>query len=798
MDTKVALKKKGLLMEIKAFFMNLPVKTYVNQKLESWVDDRVSDCCDWDHIECNTTTGRVIKLSPSSVNVIHSDYTVLNFTLFQPFEQLRSLDLSLSFFQGWIDSRGICELKNLVELNLQWNDFDGHLPACLNNLTNLRALDLSFNQLSGNLPSVIANLTSLEYLALQDNKFEATISIEGHLLKQLQLTCHSSFVRHQHSLRFIDLSDNGLVGMFPTWLLYNNTKLEGIYLKNNSFTGTLQLPNSKHDLLDLQISKNDLNGQLPEDIGTILPKLLHLDVSENSLEGHIPSSMGEMGKLKVLDLSSNNFSGELPSPFISGCFSLKMLRLSNNNFHGEIFPEFMNMTQLSWLCLDNNQFGGNIQDGLSKASLLRFLNLSDNVFFGQIPQWIGNLSNLEVLLMSNNLLEGGVPTQLSNMERLLFLDISENRLSGSLPSSFNLSSVRHLYMQKNAINGSIPNAIFRSSELLILDLRDNEFSVSIPSQLNNELSNLRFLLLGGNRLEGHIPDELCKLRSISILDLSHNRFNGTIPPCFTNMVFWADATEDEYNIITFSLSYGWRLDGIGFSLALDPDISGASVSYEKFEVEFLTKNRHESYMGRILYSMVGLDLSSNELTGDICSELGYLQNIRAMNLSHNFLSGSIPESFSHLKNIESLDLSSNKLGGQIPPQLTELYRLGTFNVSFNNLSGPIPSNGQFGSSVKSSYAGNPSLCGTQIKWTCSGEEATPADVGEEESAIDMISFYWSLFASYVTTIMGLVLILWLNSYWRMQWFCFIDACITSSYCWILRNVFHRYDDMVYK
>ncbi|KAL5836870.1 hypothetical protein ACOSQ3_014039 [Xanthoceras sorbifolium] len=83
--------------------------------------------------------------------------------------------------------------------------------------------------------------------------------------------------------------------------------------------------------------------------------------------------------------------------------------------------------------------------------------------------------------------------------------------------------------------------------------------------------------------------------------------------------------------------------------------------------------------------MTGIDLSSNELTGNVPSKFGYLRNIYAVNLSHNFLSGSIPKSFSHLKNVESLDLSHNKLSGRIPPQLTELTNLGTFNVTLELL-----------------------------------------------------------------------------------------------------------------
>ncbi|KAL5799234.1 hypothetical protein ACOSQ4_032118 [Xanthoceras sorbifolium] len=905
-------KERIALLEIKALIINASTVMVDdhNRILESWVDDRVSDCCDWYRVECNTTTGRVINLS--LYGLLYHSTPILNFSMFQPFEELQSLNLSWNFLKGYVNSReslkqlkildlvfnffnssilpylttltslrtlmlggsnikdfntkqgaglvnlrnlevldlrnnyglsgtlqgleslkqpktlilrgnnledfnaeqgeGLANLRNLEVLDLSGNEitlqeicsnnFESHLSTCLNNLTNIRALDLSSNQLSGNISSDIQNLmTPLEYLSLEDNNFEGLFSfsslanlskleifplstknstlqvleIENFLqppnqLKVLYLSnCNlhaiPSFVIYQHSLEFIYLSHNKMVGTFPAWLLHNNTRLQVMNLMNNSFTGSLKLPNSTRDLLQLKISTNNMKGQLPKNMGTILPRLSYLNLSRNSFEGHIPSSMGEMKGLNTLDLSSNNFLGELPKSFISGCFSLEFLRLSNNNFHGEIFPEFMNMTQLNRLYLDNNKF-----------------NLSNNSFSGQIPHWIGNFSDLWALSMSNNLLEGGVPVQLSNIKRLVFLDISKNRLSGSIASSTNLSSVPYLYMQKNALSGSIPNAFFRSSESVILNLRDNEFSGSIPNEIDDGLSKLQFLLLARNHLEGYIPRELCRLQNVKILDLSRNKLNGTIPSCFTNLSFLLLESED-LTLSTELASYesnSFSSTSYNFTLHFEePALFKAP--YGKLEVDFVTKNRAESYKGSILQYMIGIDLSSNELT---------------VNLSHNSLSGSIPESFSHLKNIESLALSHNKLSGRIPPQLIELNYLGTFNVTFNHLSGPVPDQGQFGAFYESNYRGNPSLCGSQIKRSCEPTASPASPLGDEEeedeSSIDMVSFYWSFFASSVTTILGLVLILWLNSDWRRQWFYFIDECIITCHCWILRYVFRMY------
>lgn len=91
------------------------------------------------------------------------------------------------------------------------------------------------------------------------------------------------------------------------------------------------------------------------------------------------------------------------------------------------------------------------------------------------------------------------------------------------------------------------------------------------------------------------------------------------------------------------------------------------------EVNFITKNLRSSYKDNILNYMSGLDLSCNNLTGDIPLELGKLSSVRELNLSHNQLTGFIPQTFSNLVKLESLDLSYNTLSGQIPKTLIELH-----------------------------------------------------------------------------------------------------------------------------
>ncbi|KAE8706145.1 Detected protein of unknown function [Hibiscus syriacus] len=706
---------------------------------------------------------------------------------------LKALYLADNYFNGSLPVHGLCELRRLQVLDIHHNSFQGTLPPCLSNLTSLKILDLHHNHFSGTITSYsIPSQKFLQFMDISHNDFEGSFSLSsifnhsklevvvlgskenklqidndeqaGIPLFQLKVLLLSNcnmknaprFLLSQHRLIWVDISHNDLSGALPFWLLENNTDLQFLNLRNNSFIGNLNplRKNPMSGVVHVDVSNNHVEGHLPMDLGLFLPNLQYLNLSCNLFEGELPSLVGVMTKLSWLDLSFNNLSGEVPKELVENCIDLVGLMLNNNSFHGEFFSaDHFNLSRVQVLRLGNNKFTGSLITKKEFYSSMKLFDVSNNNMAGEIPNGI----DAEVLLLQNNSFEGHMPCE--GFYEAQVIDISHNLLSGPIPSCL------------------IEN--FQGySPVFLLNIRDNRFSGNIPSQLG-PLRHLQILLLGNNLFDGLIPRQLCQLTEITILDLSNNSFSGPIPSCLSDLPF-GSASNDFVKDFTFSYDFHNLLQEF-YDFTSFWDSNRLDVMYV-CNVDFVTKHSLLSYKGNILNYMAGLDLSCNNLTGAIPQTLGKLSFLHGLNLSHNHLTGCIPVSFSNLPQIESLDLSYNNLSGKIPSELVKLNFLEVFSVAHNNLSGRVPDKGQFANFGIDSYEGNPFLSGIPSE---KNHTALPPDGAEEKwYAMDRNSFLASFFTSYCVVLWTLGAVLYLNPNWRRRWFRFIENSIYCCYYFV--------------
>ncbi|KAL5722432.1 hypothetical protein ACHQM5_005955 [Ranunculus cassubicifolius] len=148
-------------------------------------------------------------------------------------------------------------------------------------------------------------------------------------------------------------------------------------------------------------------------------------------------------------------------------------------------------------------------------------------------------------------------------------------------------------------------------------------------------------------------------------------------------------------------------------------------------------------------SLQTLDLSDNKFSGPIpsriCDWMPYLVNI---DLSQNGFTGPIPTEFANCTYLNSLILDGNKLSGSIPYQLTRLTRLQKFSVADNDLSGQIPV-----FSVQydpASFSGNSGLCGRPLRSNC----------GEKKKKNLVIFIAAGIFGALVSLLLGFALWWW--------------------------------------
>jgi len=161
-----------------------------------------------------------------------------------------------------------------------------------------------------------------------------------------------------------------------------------------------------------------------------------------------------------------------------------------------------------------------------------------------------------------------------------------------------------------------------SNELVdTLDFSNSMLSGSLPTEIGI-LTGLSYFDIANNDVGGSLPSEIGLLYDLDDLILSNNAMTGTLPP--------------ELGMIP----HPWFL--------------------------YADNNRFSGSLPSGLEKFLGIDLSSNELSENLPSDL-FTDRLTMLILNDNELTGSLPEEVGTASQLTTLWLGNNELSGSIPP-----------------------------------------------------------------------------------------------------------------------------------
>ncbi|KAK8449640.1 hypothetical protein SEVIR_7G249051v4 [Setaria viridis] len=282
---------------------------------------------------------------------------------------------------------------------------------------------------------------------------------------------------------------------------------------------------------------------------------------------------------------------------------------------------------------------GAIPAELQNLTRLTNLNLGQNYLTGPLPSFLGKLTAMQYMDLGINSLSGSVPKELGNLTNLVWLSFSSNNLNGSLRLELgNLVKLEQLYIDSAGLSGPLPSSLSSLTRMKTLWASDNDFTGQIPDYIGN-WANLTELRFQGNSFQGPLPTTLSNLVELTSLRI------GDIVNGSSSLAFISNMT----SLNTLVLRNCRISDNL------------ASVNFSQFATLTL------------------LDLSFNNITGQVPQALPNLNLLNFLFLGNNSLSGSLPSSIG--TSLKNLDFSYNQLSGNFPSWVSPNLKL---NLVANN------------------------------------------------------------------------------------------------------------------
>ena len=308
------------------------------------------------------------------------------------------LNLGSNLLSGSLDQITYTQ-TSLLAISLSLNRISGRLPANISSIfPNATFLDFSGNTISGEIPPDLCNISNMEYLDLSNNNLQGELPsclfADHPILKTLKVSNNKLGGpilggKSHMSIRWeIYLDGNNFEGELPRHLTGGFVDGGTLDFHGNKLSGKLDvmlwsLPN----LWTLNLGSNNLTGEIDQSICGLTGIIL-LDISNNSISGSLPNCSNPLSLL-FLNMSANQLSGDIaPYSFFSNA-TVTALDLSYNQFTGSI-DWVQTLGEVRYLSLGTNKFEGQIPQTICQLQYVRVIDLSHNRLSGSLPACIGD------------------------------------------------------------------------------------------------------------------------------------------------------------------------------------------------------------------------------------------------------------------------------------------------------------------------------------------------------------------------------------------------------------------------
>ncbi|PNX71667.1 LRR receptor-like kinase resistance protein [Trifolium pratense] len=234
----------------------------------------------------------------------------------------------------------------------------------------------------------------------------------------------------------------------------------------------------------------------------------------------------------------------------------------------------------------------------------------------------------------------------------------------------------------------------KEERVIGIDLSNSDITGEV-FQSFSQLTELTHLDLSQNTLFGYIPDDLRNCQKLLHLNLSHNILDGELNVTGLTTLQMLDLSLNRFhgeigllnfpsmcgNLVTLNIS-GNNLTG---------EIGDSFDQCSNLKYLDLSTNKLSGGIWNGFARLTQFSVAENQLNGNISYEAFPLNcELVELDLSQNGFVGEAPKEVANCKNLTMLNLSSNNFTGVIPIEMGSISRLKGLYLGGNNFSRDIP------------------------------------------------------------------------------------------------------------